>query len=47
MIRLENIGKTYREGSVAFEALSNVDLVIKEGESVAIWGLPDRENPLC
>lgn len=38
LIRLENIGKIYREGSVAFEALSNVDLVIKEGESVAIMG---------
>lgn len=38
VIRLENIGKAYREGSVAFEALSNVDLVIKEGESVAIMG---------
>lgn len=37
-MRLENIGKAYREGSVAFEALSNVDLVIKEGESVAIMG---------
>lgn len=38
VIRLENIGKAYRQGSVAFEALSNVDLVIKEGESVAIMG---------
>lgn len=38
LIRLENVGKTYREGSIAFEALSNVDLVIKEGESVAIMG---------
>lgn len=38
LIRLENVGKTYRERSVAFEALSNVDLVIKEGESVAIMG---------
>ena len=37
-MRLENVGKTYREGSIAFEALSNVDLVIKEGESVAIMG---------
>lgn len=38
LIRLENVGKTYWEGSIAFEALSNVDLVIKEGESVAIMG---------
>lgn len=38
VIRLENVGKTYREESVAFEALSNVNLVIKEGESVAIMG---------
>lgn len=38
LIRLENVGKTYREGSIAFEALSNVDLLIKEGESVAIMG---------
>lgn len=38
LIRLENVAKTYREGSIAFEALSNVDLVIKEGESVAIMG---------
>ena len=38
MIKLENIGKTYQEGSVSFEALKNVNLEIKEGESVAIMG---------
>lgn len=38
LIELENIGKTYREGSLSFEALRDVDLCIEEGESVAIMG---------
>ncbi|HBZ64609.1 MAG TPA: peptide ABC transporter ATP-binding protein [Lachnospiraceae bacterium] len=38
LIQLENIGKTYREGGLSFEALRDVDLSIEEGESVAIMG---------
>lgn len=38
LIELENIGKTYREGSLSFEALRDVDLCIEEGECVAIMG---------
>ncbi len=38
MIKLENITKTYRMGEETIHALSNIDLVVAEGEFVAIVG---------
>lgn len=38
IIRLENIGKTYKNGTINVEALKNINLVIREGEFVAIMG---------
>ena len=38
MIRLEKLGKTYRNGSIEVEALKNIDVAIEGGEFVAIMG---------
>ncbi|TFC71414.1 ABC transporter ATP-binding protein [Cryobacterium sp. TMS1-20-1] len=38
VIELRNAGKTYRSGSIEFEALTGIDLDIHEGEYVAIMG---------
>ena len=38
VIELRNAGKTYRSGSIEFEALKGIDLAIHEGEYVAIMG---------
>jgi putative ABC transport system ATP-binding protein len=38
MIKLENITKVYRMGTENIHALSGIDLVVKEGEFVAIVG---------
>lgn len=38
MIKVTNLSKTYKTGSVAVHALRNVDLVVKQGEFVAIMG---------
>ena len=38
LIELVNIGKTYRDGTLSFEALKDIDLSIEEGESIAIMG---------
>jgi len=39
IIRLENIYKTYKNGTINVEALKDVNLTIKEGEFVAIMGV--------
>ena len=39
IIRLENIYKTYKTGTINVEALKNINLTIKEGEFVAIMGV--------
>ncbi|MBK5246769.1 MAG: ABC transporter ATP-binding protein [Peptostreptococcaceae bacterium] len=39
MIRLENIYKTYKNGTINVEALKDINLTIKEGEFVAIMGV--------
>jgi putative ABC transport system ATP-binding protein len=38
VIRLENVAKVHRSGDVAVHAIRNVDLVVREGEYVAIMG---------
>ncbi|WP_265400726.1 ABC transporter ATP-binding protein [Cryobacterium sp. SO2] len=38
MIELVTAGKTYRSGTIEFEALRGIDLAIHEGEYVAIMG---------
>ena len=38
LIRFENVGKTYRTGSVVYEALHDVNLDIDEGELAVILG---------
>ncbi|MCR1782258.1 ABC transporter ATP-binding protein [Nocardioides carbamazepini] len=38
MIELEGVRKTYRSGSLAFEALRGIDIRIDEGEYVAVIG---------
>ena len=38
IIKLVNLGKTYRNGSIEVEALKNVNLSIGQGEFVAIMG---------
>lgn len=38
IIRMENIGKVYRNGKIEVEALKNVDLSIEKGEFVSIMG---------
>jgi putative ABC transport system ATP-binding protein len=38
VIELRGAGKTYRSGSIEFEALKGIDLAIYEGEYVAIMG---------
>ncbi|WP_349357085.1 ABC transporter ATP-binding protein [Cryobacterium sp. PH31-L1] len=38
VIELRNAGKTYRSGSIEFEALRGIDLAISAGEYVAIMG---------
>ncbi len=38
LIELSAITKTYGQGNVAFQALSGIDLMIREGEFVAIMG---------
>jgi putative ABC transport system ATP-binding protein len=38
LIRLENVTKTYRMGKVEVQALRGVDLLVSEGEFVAIMG---------
>lgn len=38
LIRLENIGKTYRTGSVQVRALQSITLTIERGEFVAVVG---------
>jgi len=39
IIRLENIYKTYKNGTINVEALKDINLTIKEGEFVAIMGV--------
>lgn len=38
IIRLENISKTYKTGTIYVEALKNINLVINEGDFVAVMG---------
>ncbi|WP_448630322.1 hypothetical protein [Cellulomonas soli] len=38
VIELTDAGKTYRTGTIEFEALRGVDLRIEQGEYVAIMG---------
>ena len=38
IIRLQNLGKTYRNGDIEVEALKKVDLSIEPGEFVAVMG---------
>jgi len=38
MIRLQNLGKTYRNGNIEVEALRNVNITISHGELVAVMG---------
>jgi len=38
IIKLSDLGKTYRNGNIEVEALKNVDLSIKQGEFVAVMG---------
>jgi len=38
LIRFENVGKIYKTGQVAYEALKNVNLEIYEGELVVLLG---------
>ncbi|MCX7710953.1 MAG: ABC transporter ATP-binding protein [Clostridia bacterium] len=38
MIRISNLGKIYKNGSIEVEALKNVDLSIHKGEFVSIMG---------
>ena len=38
MIKLEQIGKTYKNGAMSYEALKNVDLSIADGEYIVITG---------
>jgi len=38
IIKLQNLGKVYRNGNIEVAALKNVDLTIKHGELVAVMG---------
>ncbi|HEX9061173.1 MAG TPA: ABC transporter ATP-binding protein [Clostridia bacterium] len=38
IIRIDNLGKVYRNGNIEVEALKNVDLSIEKGEFVSIMG---------
>lgn len=38
IIRIDNLGKVYRNGNIEVEALRNVDLSIEKGEFVSIMG---------
>jgi putative ABC transport system ATP-binding protein len=38
MIKLENISKVYRTGTISLEALKNINLTIKQGEFISIMG---------
>ena len=38
MIRVENLSKVYRSGDVAVVVFRELDLVVREGEQVAIMG---------
>ena len=38
IIKMENIGKVYRNGKIEVEALKNVDMSIEKGEFVSIMG---------
>lgn len=38
MIKIENLKKTYKNGSISVEALKNINLTVEEGEFVSIMG---------
>lgn len=38
LIEMEKVTKTYQMGEVQVQALCNIDLMIKEGEFLAVWG---------
>ena len=38
MIKIENLNKTYKTGTVSVEALKNINLIVKEKEFVSIMG---------
>ncbi|WP_353095354.1 ABC transporter ATP-binding protein [Tissierella praeacuta] len=38
MIKIENLKKTYKNGSISVEALKNINLIVEEGEFVSIMG---------
>lgn len=38
MIKIENLSKTYKTGSISVEALKNINLTVKEKEFVSIMG---------
>ena len=46
MIKLENINKTYNNGS-PLHVLKGIDLDVEKGELVSIMGASVRENPPC
>ena len=46
MIKLENINKTYNNGS-PLHVLKGIDLDVEKGELVSIWAPRVRENPPC
>ena len=46
MIKLENLNKKYRMGDDIVNAVSGISLEVKEGEFVALVGLPAPVNPL-
>src|SRR5690606_35836676 len=38
MIKIENLNKTYKTGTVSVEALKNINLIVREKEFVSIMG---------
>ena len=38
IVEFENVHKTYRSGSITFEALRGITLSVKQGEYIAITG---------
>lgn len=46
MIKLENINKTYDNGS-PLHVLKGIDLTVEKGELVSIMGASDRANRRC